>query len=125
MIRPRRTRLRNNGHSLITVQPWSPESEPVRLPGPQFFSGWTNSKLAAIYANTQRLQDDPNLTLKAVFTAAPGAMYLLVPLFALVLRRVYGGRWWSLTLRLLVIANIYLMLASFGMIYTVLAGLSQ
>lgn len=77
----------------VNGQPWDAQTNPVRLERwPGFVSTFINHRLARMQANVQRMGNDADQYLKAVLTALPGALFVLMPVFALVLRVAYLGR---------------------------------
>ncbi len=77
----------------VNGKPWHAETNPVVLPGwPQFVSNWLNRRLANGNANVARMGNNTDLYMQAILTALPGALFFLMPLFALVLRAAYIGR---------------------------------
>ncbi|WP_269789598.1 DUF3667 domain-containing protein [Stenotrophomonas sp. Iso1] len=77
----------------INGKPWDPETNPVVFTRtPQFFNNWINRRLANANANVERMGSKTDLYIQAILTALPGALFFLMPLFALVLRVAYLGR---------------------------------
>ena len=73
--------------------PWDPDTNPVVFSSmPQFFNDWLNRRLANGQANVQRMGRKTDLYVQAILTALPGALFFLMPVFALVLRVAYAGR---------------------------------
>lgn len=73
-------------------KPWHPTDNPVRadwLPG--FANRWLNKKIARAQDNIPRLQKDPELFKNAMMGAVPSALFVLVPVFALLLKLAYIG----------------------------------
>lgn len=69
-----------------------PGQQQVRIAGlPAFANAWLTTQLAHIRANLPRLQRDPMLLFNAFFASVPSALFVLVPLFALLLRLCYLG----------------------------------
>lgn len=67
-----------------------PVDNPVRvdwLPG--FANRWLNKKLARAQENIPRMQKDPELFKQAFIGAVPSALFVLVPVFALLLKLGY------------------------------------
>ena len=70
------------------------DREPVELniPGlPAFANAWLSTQATHAKANLPRLQDNPGLLVKAFLASVPSALFVLVPLFALLLRVLYLG----------------------------------
>ncbi|MQP77580.1 DUF3667 domain-containing protein [Stenotrophomonas sp. MYb238] len=77
----------------INGKPWDPDTNPVVFSSmPQFFNNWLNRRLANAQANVQRMGRKTDLYVQAILTALPGALFFLMPIFALVLRMAYLGR---------------------------------
>ncbi|MFZ6694613.1 DUF3667 domain-containing protein [Stenotrophomonas acidaminiphila] len=77
----------------INGKPWDPDTNPVVFSSmPQFFNDWLNRRLANGQANVERMGGKTDLYVQAFLTALPGALFFLMPVFALVLRVAYAGR---------------------------------
>lgn len=77
----------------INGKPWDPETNPVVFSSmPQFFNNWLNRRLANGQANVERMGRKTDLYVQAILTALPGALFFLMPIFAVVLRMAYLGR---------------------------------
>lgn len=64
----------------------------VDIPGlPGFADRWLSSQATHAKDNLPRLQNNPALLLKAFLASVPSALFVLVPLFALLLRVLYLG----------------------------------
>ncbi|KAF1013761.1 MAG: hypothetical protein GAK31_02768 [Stenotrophomonas maltophilia] len=73
--------------------PWNAETNPVAVAGlPQFANNWLNRRLQNGKANLQRIGNKTDLYVQAILTALPGALFFLMPVFALVLRIAYASR---------------------------------
>ncbi len=71
-------------------KPWDPKSNPVHIPGaPAFADTWFNDKIARAKGNLQRMKTDPASYKDAFLGAIPTALFVLVPLFALLLKVLY------------------------------------
>ena len=74
----------------INGKPWDPETNPIVLAGwPKFVSNWLNRRLANGQANVDRMGSKTDLYVQAILTSLPGALFFLMPVFALVLRLAY------------------------------------
>lgn len=74
-------------------RPWHPDTNPVDvafLPG--FADGWANRKLANIERNGERIEQDGSWLAMSAFSVAPTSLFLLMPVFALLLKLVYVRR---------------------------------
>ena len=71
-------------------KPWHPVDNPVRVAWlPEFGNRWLNKKIARAQDNIPRLQKDPELFKNAMMGAVPSALFVLVPVFALLLKLFY------------------------------------
>ena len=117
-------------------------STPFESPMPGFANRWVDKQVKRINDNVPRLQEDPQRAVNAFFAAVPSTLFVLVPLFALMLRVFYllSGRGYLehlvvalyshafLLLDLLVVLLLSLLggaLASWGAWPAVLIGLLQ
>lgn len=74
----------------VNGKPWDPETNPIVLAGwPKFVSKWLNRRLANGQANVERMGSKTDLYVQAILTSLPGALFFLMPIFALVLRVAY------------------------------------
>ncbi len=77
----------------VNGKPWDAETNPIVLDGwPRFVSNWLNHRLANGQANVDRMGSKTDLYVQAILTALPGALFFLMPIFALVLRIAYMRR---------------------------------
>lgn len=73
-------------------RPWDPVSNPLVLPWlPDFANRWINVRIGRAEANLPRLRDNPQLLYNAYFAAVPSTLFVMVPLFALMLKLLYLG----------------------------------
>ncbi|MDR0184306.1 DUF3667 domain-containing protein [Lysobacter sp. UC] len=73
-------------------EPWDEELNPLVIAwAPDFVNKWVNRQIAHGKDNVARLQHDPGLFVKAMLGAVPSALFLLVPVFALLLKLAYLG----------------------------------
>lgn len=71
-------------------KPWDPVSNPIRLKSlPDFANGWLNSLAGRTQSNIVRIQQNPNLLLDAWLSAVPSTLFVLLPLFAALLKVAY------------------------------------
>src|SRR5690606_27872822 len=69
---------------------WDPATNPVVvdwLPG--FANDWINRQIGRAERNAQRLREDPDLLKDALLGAVPSTLFVLLPLFALMLKLAY------------------------------------
>jgi len=64
-------------------------STPFESPMPDFANRWVDKQVKRINDNVPRLQEDPQRAVNAFFAAVPSTLFVLVPLFALMLRVFY------------------------------------
>ncbi len=71
-------------------QPWDAKTNPVNVPGaPAFFTDWLNGKIGRAQGNVKRIKADPDLYKDAFMGAIPTALFVLVPVFALLLKLAF------------------------------------
>jgi len=63
--------------------------KPFESPMPGFVNRWVDGQVKRINDNVPRLQEDPQRLVNAFFAAVPSTLFVLVPLFALLLRVFY------------------------------------
>lgn len=69
---------------------WDPVTNPLVIGWlPQFANDWINKQIGRAEKNVQRLQDDPDLFKDALLGAVPATLFVLLPLFALMLKLAY------------------------------------
>ena len=74
----------------VGSEDWDPQSNPVTvgwLPG--FANDWLNRQIGRAERNVQRLQEDPDLLKDSLLGAVPSTLFVLLPLFALMLKLAY------------------------------------
>lgn len=69
---------------------WDPKTNPIAVGWlPQFANDWLNRQVGRAEKNVQRLQEDPDLFKDALLGAVPATLFVLLPLFALMLKFAY------------------------------------
>lgn len=69
---------------------WNAEKNPITIAWlPGFANDWLNQQAARIEKNIPRLQEDPDLFKDAMLGAVPSTLFVLLPLFALMLKVLY------------------------------------
>ncbi|MFL6593578.1 MAG: DUF3667 domain-containing protein [Luteimonas sp.] len=71
-------------------KPWNAKTNPLTfdwLPG--FANRWINEQIGRAETNVARMQDDPSLFKDAVLGAIPSTLFVLLPVFALMLKVLY------------------------------------
>ncbi|CAH0063216.1 Transmembrane protein [Stenotrophomonas maltophilia] len=77
----------------VNGKPWDADTNPIVMAGwPRFANNWLNKRLQNGNANIQRMGGKTDLYMQAILTALPGALFFLMPVFALVLRVAYIPR---------------------------------
>ena len=73
-------------------RPWHAQTNPVRIAAlPGWANDWLNRKMERAQANISHFQDNPAAMLQAMIAAVPSALFVLMPVFALLLKLVYLG----------------------------------
>jgi hypothetical protein len=71
-------------------KPWDAKTNPLRIPAaPAFVEAWVNDKIGRAKHNVARIKADPSAYTEAFVAAIPTALFVLVPLFALLLKIAY------------------------------------
>lgn len=82
----------DEGLTFFGNAPWDAETNPVVMAGaPEFVNRWINKQIGRGYTNFKRATQDPSLYEHAALSAVPSALFLLVPMFALLLKLTYLG----------------------------------
>ncbi|MDH5834286.1 DUF3667 domain-containing protein [Luteimonas kalidii] len=69
---------------------WDASTNPVVVPWlPRFANDWLNRQIGRAEKNVQRLQEDPDLLKDSLLGAVPSTLFVLLPLFALMLKIAY------------------------------------
>ena len=71
-------------------EPWDAESNPLVVESlPDGANRWLNVQVGHIPQNWKRVREDPDLLRNAFYSALPTALFVLVPLFALLLKVLF------------------------------------
>jgi len=71
-------------------KPWDPKTHPVRIGWwPGFANDWLNTQIGHAESNIGRIKKDPTVLRDAALGAIPTALFILLPLFALMLKVLY------------------------------------
>jgi hypothetical protein len=71
-------------------EPWDAETNPLVVDAlPDAGNRWLNAQIGHIPENWKRVREDPDLLRNAFYSALPTALFLLVPVFALLLKVLY------------------------------------
>jgi hypothetical protein len=69
---------------------WDPVTNPVEVGWlPSFANDWLNRQIGRAERNVQRLQEDPDLLKDSLLGAVPSTLFVLLPIFALMLKVAY------------------------------------
>jgi hypothetical protein len=70
--------------------PWDPVKNPIRFNAlPPFANRWLNQLAGRAQNNLARIQQDPKLLIDAWISAVPSTLFVLLPLFAALLKLAY------------------------------------
>ena len=79
--------------SLFGDQPWDAQRNPVKIGWlPDFANDWLNAQAGRAKDNIKRYREDPNLFKDAVLSVVPSTLFVLLPVFALMLKIAYALR---------------------------------
>ena len=71
--------------------PWDPVKHPLHIGWlPAVANGWLNALAGRAKSNLHRIQENPSVLLDAWMSALPSTLFLLLPLFALLLKLAYA-----------------------------------
>lgn len=71
-------------------KPWDAETNPLVVETlPDTANDWLNAQIGHIPQNWKRVREDPDLLRNAFYSALPTALFVLVPVFALLLKVLY------------------------------------
>ncbi len=83
--------IKDNGEWRFNDRPWDEKANPVDMPlMPGFVDRWVNRKIGRAKANVENMQD-ANRFVQATLGAVPTALFVLMPVFALLLKVLYLG----------------------------------
>lgn len=94
-------------------KPWDADTNPVTVTWwPDFANRWLNKRIGKAKANVARMGDNPDLYVQAFMSAVPTALFLLIPVFALLLKLLYlySGRSYLEHLVVALYSHAYLLL---------------
>lgn len=106
-------------------RPWDPQTNPLKVQWwPQFANDWLNRQVGKGESNFQRATKDPALYVHALIGAIPSALFLMVPIFALLLKLAYlgSGRGYLEHLVVALYSHTYLCLTLLAMFVLMLLG---
>ncbi|MCZ8061632.1 DUF3667 domain-containing protein [Silanimonas sp.] len=71
-------------------KPWDAETNPLVIESlPDGVNRWLNTQIGHVPQNWKRVREDPDLLRNAFYSALPTALFVLVPVFALLLKILY------------------------------------
>jgi hypothetical protein len=71
-------------------KPWDAKTNPLVFAWlPDFANRWINQQIARAESNVARMQQDPSLFKDAILSAVPSTLFVLLPVFALMLKVLY------------------------------------
>lgn len=71
-------------------KPWDAKTNPIAVSWlPRFANNWLNSQAGRVKGNFKRLKEDPNALKDAMLSAVPSTLFILLPLFAVMLKILY------------------------------------
>ena len=77
--------------NLFSDQPWDAKTNPIDFKAlPDFANDWLNEQAQHTKDNIKRYQENPNQFKDAVLSAVPSTLFLLLPVFALMLKLAYA-----------------------------------
>lgn len=120
-------RMIDGVHLRDAKRPWDASTNPVDIPWlPGFGDHWFNHRLANAANNVDRMKKDgKSLFFELMLAAVPSALFVLVPVFALLLRVFYllSGRGWLEHLVVALYSHAFLLLTLFATFVLVLLPL--
>lgn len=104
---------------------WDAKSNPLTVRWwPQFANDWLNRQVGRGEINLKRASKEPWLYIHSLIAAVPSALFLMVPIFALLLKLTYlgSGRGYLEHLAVALYSHVYLCLSILAMFILVLLG---
>lgn len=118
----------NRAHLKDPKRPWNASTNPVHIDGfPAFGDRWLNHRIANTAGNIDRMSTNgQSLFFELMLAAVPSALFVLVPVFALLLRLFYllSGRSYLEHLVVALYSHAFLLLTLFATFVLVLLPLS-
>lgn len=81
--------LKDHINFAVNGKPWDAQNNPIDTWAPAFVDRWLNAQVARGNANIERLKQDRSAFKDAVLSAVPTTLFVLVPVFALMLKLAY------------------------------------
>ncbi|QWF16654.1 DUF3667 domain-containing protein [Lysobacter capsici] len=104
---------------------WDAKTNPLTVSWwPQFANDWLNRQVGRGEINFRRASKEPWLYIHSLIAAVPSALFLMVPIFALLLKLTYlgSGRGYLEHLAVALYSHVYLCLSILAMFILVLLG---
>jgi hypothetical protein len=104
-------------------RPWDAKTNPLSVSWwPQFANDWLNRQVGRGEINFKRASKEPWLYVHSLIAAVPSALFLMVPIFALLLKLTYlgSGRGYLEHLAVALYSHVYLCLSILAMFLLVL-----
>jgi len=96
-------------------RPWHPEDNPVSFSWlPQSFNDWVNEEIGRSPEKAKRINEDPRLIVRELFDVLPAAMFVLLPVVALIFK------FWYLFAKRYYIEHLILALHNHSFVFVVL-----
>jgi hypothetical protein len=93
-----------DGLTVFDNRPWDLDAEFLSAPwAPDFVNRWLNRQLVYAKANFSRLDDELAWYMHVLIRAVPSALFLLTPIFGLILKVAYVGSGWRYLEHLVVV----------------------
>ncbi|KAA9130938.1 DUF3667 domain-containing protein [Marinihelvus fidelis] len=97
-------------------RPWDPETNPVAIPLlPQRLNDWINEEIGESPRKARDIADDPRAFVGEVMDLLPGTMFVLLPVFALILK------FWYLFARRYYVEHLVLSLHNHAFLFVVMS----
>ncbi len=111
---------------VIDGQHWDPQAHPLRIDWlPDSVNGRINAWLVRADKNIRRGVQEPGWLVDSILGRLPAALFVLVPIFALLLTVFYLGKRWLYTAHLVVALHSHSFLALALMVSVLLGGLER
>jgi Protein of unknown function (DUF3667) len=83
----------NDGGIYLNGERWHAKNNPVKVGWlPDGINTWLNSLAQKAESNGGKIEKDPALIIKAIFSALPMTLFIVLPIFALLLKLMYIGK---------------------------------
>jgi hypothetical protein len=83
----------NDGGIYVNDERWSAKNNPIKVNWlPDGINTWLNQLAQKAESNGGKIEKDPLLIIKAIFSALPMTLFIVLPIFALLLKLMYIGK---------------------------------